>query len=255
MSEDTLAHRQAMMQRAATDDNQHLQHAASMPAPASMQAQQQLNLQHAYSAGYGPQHKAHMTHAQHTMQQVQQAQHAAGMWCAGPMMRPQMPETAQQGPAGMHGSPAHAGQHMHSSAQLQLPAAYSRLSIAGDTVADAQRQNDQCLAPAAAAGGSHQATAWAMMQRAAAGQHAAQGPWPGAGPDVDAAKLRAQADQRMQGQALSVEVGTCTSTVTCALAAQQVSMSRVEGLAPVGHVCAPAVLRHPYNCNIYKVRR
>lgn len=223
MSEDTVAHRQEMMQRAAIAEHQQqqqqLQHAASMPAPASMQAQQQLHMQHAYSAGYGHQHKGH----QHTMQQVQQAQHAAGMWCAGPMMRPQMSEAAQRGPAGMHGSPAHAGQHLHPSAQLQLPAAYSRLSIAGDTVADAQRQNDQCVAPAAAAAapGSHQAAAWAM-QRAATGQ----GPWPpgaSAGPDIDAAKLRAQADQRMQGQPLSVEVSVCMDLMTCALAFQQAS--------------------------------
>lgn len=213
------------MQRAAMAESQQLPHVTSMPAPASIQAQQQLQLQHAHSAG--PQHKGHTTHAQHTMQQVQQAQQATGTSCAGPIMCPQMSEPAQRGPAGMHGSSAHAAQHMHGSAQLQLPAACSRLSIAGDTMADAQRQTDQCLAPAATAAatggpGSHQAAAWAV-QRAAAGQHAGQGPWPpGAGPDVDAAKLRAQADQRMQGQPLSVEVSICTIMSTRVSAVQQV---------------------------------
>jgi hypothetical protein len=139
--------------------------------------------------------------------------------------RPHLPQASGMrgsGTAGTpdrHGSPAQQRQHaMH----LPLSAAYSRLSVAGDTVADAQRQTDQSLGPAAAAaggtpGGHHiqqqqaAAAAWAMQRGGAAGQHSC---WPAAGPaghEVDAAKLRAQADQHMQAPALSVEVGVATA--------------------------------------------
>lgn len=156
-----------------------------------------------YTAAQSAHHKVT---AQHSMQHMQHAHHAAGGWCAGPMLRSQLSSAAVHSATGVsnrHGSPAHTSQHAHPSAQ-QLPAAYSRLSIAGDTVADAQRQTDQCMAPPVAAGAAEaqHAAAW-PMQRAGAGQ----GSWAGAaGQDVDAAKLKAQADQHMQGQALSVEV-------------------------------------------------
>jgi hypothetical protein len=181
---------------------------------------------HASSA----QHKAP---AQQHMQHMQQTHHAAGMWAAGSLTRSYTHAAASAQGAGVggmtrrHSSPAPAAQQQHPLSQLSLPTAYSRLSIAGDAVADAQRQTDQAPAAGAAAAGVPggpaglqeypQVPAWAMQRALAArsmggggNQHPAS--WAAAaaatavGMEVDAEKPRAQADQHVQGQDLSIEV-------------------------------------------------
>lgn len=191
--------------------------------PAATQPEQQLQ-HHMLTA---PQEDAPVQQQQHKFP-AQQYAAASSLWGpAGPgTMRPHLPQAAglRGGTAGLSDRHACPAQHQHAM-HLPLPAAYSRLSVAGDTVADAQRQTDQGLDPAAAAaaaggtpGNHHQqqaaAAAWAM-QRGAAGQHSC---WPPAGPaghEVDATKLRAQADQHMQTPALSVEVGAALRFCTC----------------------------------------
>lgn len=212
MSEDPPAQDQAAGQPAGMVEHHSLYQVLQHAGPAAADEHQQQHQQHMAQAPFcAPGHPPGILHTkggqpQHGMQQVHQGHHAAGAWCGGPMAHPYGTPT----PSGLQGGcpappgwpgPAAAAQH-----QAGLPAAYSRLSIAGaaDAVADAQRQTDQCMGPAGMpAQQQHPYVVWAM-QRAAGhpGSSAAR-------PDMDAAKLKA--DQHVQGQqaqALSVEVGT-----------------------------------------------
>lgn len=216
-----LAYQVAMSEDTLTPGNVVLRHHL-----AAIKQEQQQQLQHHTLTA--PQADAPVQQQQQHKFPAQQYAAAGSLWPpAGPgMTQPHLPQAAglRGGTAGLSdrhaSSPAQRQHAMH----LPLPAAYSRLSVAGDTVADAQRQTDQGLGPSgAAAGGTpggHQqqqqqqqaaATAAWAMQRGAAGQHSC---WPPAGPaghEVDAAKLRAQADQHIQAPALSVEVGAAKS--------------------------------------------
>jgi hypothetical protein len=171
------------------------------------------------------------------MQHMQHPHHATGTWAAGPLMRPYGHAAASAQGAGAdvvtrrHSSSAPAAQQQHPMSQLSLPTAYSRLSIAGDAVADAQRQTDQAPAAAAAPGGPAglqeypQVAAWALQRAVAVrsmgaggSQHPAN--WAAAaaaaaGMEIDAAKPRAQADQHVQGQDLCVEVGINNPQWSC----------------------------------------
>ena len=204
MSEDTPAQDQAMGQPAAMVEHQkpyqQLHHDMTPAADAPAQQQQEFAqapyqhhamahaMYHKGSSAVQPQHDMAQHHSM--QQQAQPSRHAAGMWCTGPMLHPYGPAQGWHGAAGQHSAP---------------PAAFSRMSFGGDAVADAQRQSDQCMAPATAGLPAQQHVAWAMQRAAAqavgcAGQR-----------DLDAAKLTAQVDQHTQGQqaqALSVEVGS-----------------------------------------------
>jgi len=116
--------------------------------------------------------------------------------------------------------------------QLALPSAYSRLSIAGDTMADAQRQHDQRAGPAAAGAA---VAAWAGHR----GNHAVR-------PDVDVAKLRAQVDQHLQVQPLSVEVGTGKQHNACRRHADPPSAVLLQLYSDGCHMASPKA-QHPAN--------
>lgn len=159
---------------------------------------------HAEAAATGARHIEQR--GRHTAQPVSQqsAQHCPERYYAGPkgnMRQYDQSALAKDSPCGQS-RPA----VQHRAPQLPLPTAYSRLSIAGDTMADARRQTDQGIAPAAAAAAAS-AQAWAAAHRSGSGPGA--GAWAGAADqDVDAAKLKSQADQHtLQVQPLSVEVG------------------------------------------------
>lgn len=163
--------------------------------PAVAAAPMQQHDQHRLAPATHPRHAG-----QHNLPQMQSSARGCDRPVTGLMLGPYGPAPAATRSAAAAGTAAASRRStlgisaQPAAGQLALPSAYSRLSIAGDNMADAQRQHDQRAGPAAAGAA---VAAWAGHR----GNNAVR-------PDVDVAKLRAQVDQHLQVQPLSVEVGT-----------------------------------------------
>lgn len=226
----------------------------------------------------------------HSMQQ--QDQHGTAGWCADAAEKAHNSAAAAAAAAGGGAAspPDDGSQQQHimqcpsfpSAAQQQQPplrAAYSRLSLVPDAVADAQRQVDQFTGPhvAAGAGAGGAASGWSAghhlhSDTAAAPHQQHDTAWAAAGVDgggddvdvdvdVDAAK-KAQADQHLQDQGLLAEV-RAVGSVELGVAADRICCCTMK-LPRCTHGCLPrkpswvvpprpacaVLLRHCKSCSL-----